>query len=260
MKRLLQASLLVCLAVVHSHANSANDVVTQENGANDISLSTKPSVRVLLVPQDETTISSTLSARIVKLDASLGSNFKAKQVLVAFECDEAFARIAMSQAELASTIDQHEAKVKMQGLEQASEIEVSMAASAANKAKAQLSLHRAQASKCKVRAPWSGRVAKVFIKNHTTPSAGQPLIDLVKNGPVKLKLNLPSTYLQNIHKGKNFVVSIDETKSEYQASISAINSRVDPVSQTIEVEATLTEEHKELLPGMSGISYLRSFH
>jgi len=218
------------------------------------------SVRVLLVPEKETTIASTLASRIVRLDGILGKSFRAGQPLVTFDCEEAHARTSMSKAELASAIDQHEAKVKMQGLEQASHVEVSMAASDANRAKAQLDLHRAQASQCKIYAPWSGRIAKLHAKNHMTVAVGEPLMDLVKNGPLKLKVNVPSKSLSAIQAGTKFVVSIDETGKTYDAAVTAINSRVDPVSQTVEIEAKLAKVHQELLPGMSGVSYLTSFN
>jgi membrane fusion protein (multidrug efflux system) len=216
-------------------------------------------VRVLLAPERETTISSMIAARIVALNGSLGRSFKSGDILVAFDCEEALARVEMSKAELAGATDQHEAKVKMQGLDQASDIEVSLAASAANKAKAQLSLNQVQAAQCKIYAPWNGRVAKLNVKPYMTVAAGQPLMELVKEGPLKLRLNVPSKLLARIKNGSQFNVSIDETGQSYQASVSAINSRVDSVSQTVEIEARLTKNYKELLAGMSGEADLTSF-
>jgi membrane fusion protein, multidrug efflux system len=220
-----------------------------------ISAATSPvisAVRVLLVPDKETTISSTMAARIVAFNGTLGQSFKAGDTLVVFDCEEALARVEMSKAELAGAIEQHEAKVKMQGLEQASDVEVALAASASNKAKAQLNLNQAQVSQCKIFAPWAGRVAKANVKNHMTVTPGQPLMELVNSGPLKLKLNMPSSMLARTKTGSKFNVTIDETSQTYAASVSAINSRVDPVSQTVEIEAKMLKSYKELLAGMSG--------
>lgn len=211
-------------------------------------------VRVLLVPDKETTISSTMAARIITFNGTLGQSFRAGDTLVVFDCEEALARVEMSKAELAGAIDQHEAKVKMQGLEQASDVEVALAASAANKAKAQLSLNRAQVSQCRIYAPWSGRVAKVIAKNHMTVTPGQPLMELVNSGPLKLKLNAPSKLISRLKTGTKFNVVIDETGNQYQATVSAVNSRVDPVSQTVEIEARMVKSYSELLSGMSGVA------
>ncbi|MES2547489.1 MAG: efflux RND transporter periplasmic adaptor subunit [Pseudomonadota bacterium] len=211
-------------------------------------------IRVLLIPEKETTISSTIAARLVSFNGTLGQRFKAGDLLVAFDCEEALARVEMSQAELSGAIDQHEAKVKMQGLDQASDVEVALAASASNKAKAQLNLNKAQVAQCRIYAPWAGRVAKANVKNHMSVTPGQPLMELVKDGPLKLKLNLPSKLLAQVKTGSKFNILIDETGLRYPASVSAVNSRVDPVSQTVELEAKLLKSHSELLAGMSGVA------
>lgn len=211
-------------------------------------------VRVLLVSDKETIIASTIAARIIAFNGSLGQSFREGDTLVAFDCEEASARVEMSKAELSGAIEQHEAKVKMQGLEQASDVEVALAASSANKAKAQLNLNQAQVSQCKIYAPWSGRVAKANVKNHMTVTPGQPLMELVNSGPLRVKMNLPSVMLAHTKIGSKFSVKIDETGQSYQASIFAINSRVDPVSQTVEIEARMIKSHKDLLAGMSGVA------
>lgn len=216
-------------------------------------------IRVLLVPDKETTVSSTIAARVTAFNGTLGQWFKAGDLLIAFDCEEALARVDMSKAELAGAIDQHEAKVKMQGLGQASDVEVALAASAANKAKAQLSLNQVQVSQCKVYAPWGGRVAKANVKNHMTVTPGQPLMELVNDGPLKLKLNAPSKLLGKIRPGSKFDVVIDETGAKYAANVTAVNSRVDPISQTVELEARLTKTYRELLSGMSGVADLSAF-
>lgn len=214
------------------------------------------SVRVLLIPEQETTLSSTEAARIKALHVSLGSSFAAGQALIHFDSEEQAARLNMAKAELAGAVETHEAKVRMQGLNQASEVEVALAASAVEKARAQMRLYQVQVKECAVNAPWAGRVSKVHVRPHMVVTPGQPLVDLVKNGPLKLKLNVPSRALRHIKLGQLFNVTIDETGKTYQARLAVINSRVDPVSQTIEVEATMTRVYPELLAGMSGTASL----
>ena len=56
--------------------------------------------------------------------------------------------------------------------------------------------------------------------------------------------------------GQLFNVTIEETGKTYQARVVVINSRVDSVSQTIELEANMTKVYPELLAGMSGTANL----
>jgi len=227
--------------VVQDHAKVHASVATQD----DV-------VRGLLVAEKETTLSSMVAAKIKELNANIGSAFKAGQPLVKFDCEEPVARLNMAKAELASAVETYEAKLRMQGLGQAGDVEVALAASAANKAEAQVALHQAQVAQCTVTAPWSGRVAKVHVRSHMSVTPGQPLLDLVKSGPLRLKLNLPSRWLGQITHGALLDVTIEETGKTYQAKLRDINSRVDAVSQTVEVEAVMLGDHPELLPGMSG--------
>ena len=87
-------------------------------------------VRVLLTPGGETTLASPVAAKVQNLNATLGASFARGQTLVSFDCSEQTARLDMAKAELDGAVEQHEAKIRMQGLEQASDVEVAMAASA----------------------------------------------------------------------------------------------------------------------------------
>lgn len=215
---------------------------------------TADSVRALVLPNGETTLSSAVPGRITAIHTGLGVSFRQGALLVSFDCDEPQARLAMANAELTAATEQHEAKLRMQGLEQASDVEVALAASAVAKTRAQVDLISVQIAQCSIRAPWDGQTAKLHVRSFMSVTAGQPLLDLVRAGPLLLKLNVPSRWLSELRQGQEFEVTIDETGVSYPARVRRINSRVDPVSQTIELEATMLRTHAGLLPGMSGVA------
>jgi multidrug efflux pump subunit AcrA (membrane-fusion protein) len=215
-------------------------------------------IRVLLIADRETTMSSPVTAKIKMLYVSIGVKFEAGQTLATFDCDESIARMNIATAELSGAVETHEAKVRMQGLDQASDVEVAIAASGAAKGRAQVELQRAQVDLCTMKAPWAGRVAKVHVRTHMSVTPGQAMVDLVKSGPLRLKLNAPSHLVGKLKAGRLFDVVIDETGRSYPARMLALNSRVDPVSQTIEIEAAIAKNYPELLPGMSGVANLGS--
>lgn len=237
--------------------------IAQVSSAAASRSATEPSgdtVRVLLVADRETTLSSPVTAKINKLHATMGVSFAGGETLVSFDCEEPVARLAMANAELSGAVEMHEAKIRMQGLEQASDVEVVLAASAAAKARGQVELQQAQVAQCSIKAPWAGRVAKVHVRTHMSVTPGLPMLDIVKRGLLRLKLNIPSRLINKVKVGTEFEVTIDETGKTYQARIVAVNSRVDPVSQTIELEAVITKNYETLLPGMSGVASLSLLH
>lgn len=258
MKHLLLVLFLTILNASGQVAFSSQpDLVVSEAGSSSyISTYRSSAIRVLLAPEKETILSSSAAAKIQNLYVSLGSSFVSGGVLMEFVCDEPQARTAMAQAELSAAQESHEGKVRMHGLRQASDLEVALAAAEVSKTRAQFSLAQSLVGNCEIIAPWKGRISNVFINNHMSVTPGEPLLELVKDGPLKIRLNIPSKNLASIVIGQSFTVAIDETGHNYKAEIVAINSRIDPVSQTIELEGRMVENYPGLLAGMSGTAIL----
>jgi RND family efflux transporter MFP subunit len=209
-------------------------------------------VRVLLTADAETVLLSQSIGRITTLNGGMGERVRKGQLVVALDCTEVQGRLKMAQAELSSARDTYDTKVRLKGLDAAGDIEVQLAASAVAKAEGQIQMTQAQIQNCSVHAPFSGRIAKLHVKPFQGVTAGQPLVELVRDGPPRLRLNVPSRWLRSLKVGTPFQVDVDETGRSYKATVSAINARVDAVAQTIEIEARINGAHAELLPGMSG--------
>jgi len=209
-------------------------------------------VRALLAAAKETVLSSRIQGTITSIAVTHGASFAKDKVLVSFDRGEQSARLAMAEAELAAARETHQAKLRMQGLQQASEVEVALAASAVSKAQAQINLYRAQIEQCTIKAPFKGRVVKLEAKPFQTVQPGQPLLEIVAAGPLVVRLNVPAAWLPWLRPGMPFWFRIDETDKRYKAQVIALNGRVDAVSQTVEVEGELMAEKSALLPGMSG--------
>jgi membrane fusion protein (multidrug efflux system) len=213
------------------------------------------SVRVLVAAEQEATLFSQSIGHIRTVNATLGSAFKAGATLVGFDCEEQNARVKMAQAESAGARETYNAKLRLQGLQSAGEVEVNLAASGAEKAAAEANLYRAQAAYCAIKAPFDGRVVSLHVKAYETVNQGAPLLDIISDGPLKLRLNVPSVWLKWLKMGDTFRVRIEETGKEYAARTTAINGRVDAVSQSIEIEGTIADRAPDLLPGMSGTAF-----
>ncbi|HPT48872.1 MAG TPA: efflux RND transporter periplasmic adaptor subunit [Accumulibacter sp.] len=208
-------------------------------------------VRALLIPDRETTLAASMSGRLTGLEPRPGERVRKGQVIARFECGEAQARREMAVAELESARLAHDGKIRLQGLESVSELEVELAA-AVTKARAQVGVANAQLAQCRVVAPFSGWVAKWHAKPFQGVNAGAPLLDIVSDTPPRVRVNVPSLWLSWLKAGGRFDIDVEETGRRYAVQVKQINSRVDPVSQTVVVEAQLLGKDPDLLPGMSG--------
>ena len=215
-------------------------------------------VRVLLAPELETTLVAPMVGRISALNASLGARVAKGRTIASFDCSEAGARLQMAQAEYAGAKETLDVKNRLLKLEAAGESEVLLASAAADKANAAIRLSRAQVGQCSVVAPFTGRIVRVHVKTYQGVNVGSPLVEMVSEGPLKVRLNAPSRLLRTLREGTPFSVEIDETGKTYQAKVTAINARVDAVAQTVELEGRIEGKNPELLGGMTGLARFKA--
>jgi len=209
-------------------------------------------ISVLVTSGDETTLSSQMAGKIKKVNYGLGDNVAAKAVIVEFDCEEQDAQLQSAEADYRGARETHLTKLRLQALGAAGELEVTVAASAADKAKSQINLRESQLAYCKVVAPFSGRLVKLKVKLAESVSLGQPLLDMVNPGSLKAQLYVPAAWLGWIKPGTQFSVKTAQDGRTYRARISKLNARVEGVSQSLELEARFEGSTQGLLPGMVG--------
>ncbi|HYD97109.1 MAG TPA: efflux RND transporter periplasmic adaptor subunit [Noviherbaspirillum sp.] len=209
-------------------------------------------ISALVGAEDDATLSSQMAGRIRTIRYGIGQPFPAGAVLVEFDCAEQEARLQSAQAELLGMRETHLTKLRLQGLGAAGELEVTMAAAAAEKAKSQVRQQEVQMAFCKVKAPYPGRVARLRAKAHENVALGQPLMEIVANAKLKVSMHVPSSWIGWIKPGTPVSIRLAETGQEHPAKVSKVNSRVDGVSQSIEIEARFDGKTGTILPGMIG--------
>ena len=210
------------------------------------------SPRVLLMPQRETTLVSQTISQVREITGGLGNSFKKGATLVRFDCGQPVARRDIARAAVGSAQQNLAAKERLKALKAAGGVEVEMARATLDKAKAELQLAQVQIGQCRIRAPYNGRIVRQYVRQYQGVKAGDPLLEIVATGALKLRLNVPSRWLKWLKPGVKFEIAIDETGKTYPASVSALNARVDAASQSIEIEGLVQGKHPELLAGMSG--------
>lgn len=209
-------------------------------------------ISVLVVAGEETTLSSQMAGKIKKVNYGLGDNVPSGAVLVEFDCAEQESQLIAAQAEYRGARETHLTKLRLQALGAAGELEMTVAAAAADKAKSQIVFRDSQIAYCKVVAPFAGRVAKMRVKLAESVAIGQPMIDMLNPGSLKVQLYVPATWIKWLKPGTPFQVQTSDDGRSYRARISKLNSRVEGVSQSLELEGRFEGATPLLLPGMVG--------
>ncbi len=126
-----------------------------------------------------------------------------------------------------------------------------------SRARADRASHDARAlelrlQRCKIMAPFDGRISTLAIHEHETPVSGKPILEILGTDEMELQLIVPSVWLVWLEEGTSFSFKIDETQKEYNAKVKRIGAAVDPVSQTITLTGQFLKPAPALRAGMSG--------
>jgi membrane fusion protein (multidrug efflux system) len=208
---------------------------------------------------EETTLSSQMAGKVRRISVGLGDQFRAGTRLIEFDCAEQQAQLQAAQAEYRGARETHLSKLRLQSLGAAGELEVTLAAAATDKAKSQVAIRESQIAYCSVSAPFGGRVARMRVKIAESVPAGHPLVDLVNPGSLKAQMFVPSGWIAWLRPNAPLTIRFtDGDRSRtVNARITKLNSRVEGVSQQLEVEARFDSGAGELLPGMVGTAMFR---
>lgn len=209
-------------------------------------------IRVQFSSRQQTSLSAEVSAKLISLPLKEGERFKAGQLLAAFDC--AINRAQMNKAEASAEAARQTLKVsrRLAELESISTLEVDQASAKLKETEAEATMMRVMQGKCSINAPFSGRVAKVYVETHQYVPQGKPLFDIVDTQRPEVKLLIPSKWLAWIAKGTRFKIHVDDLNIDVDAKVTRLGARIDPVNQTVSLFGEVATPVETLLPGMSG--------
>ena len=209
-------------------------------------------IRAQLTPRRYTMISAEIGARIQRLPVAEAEAFKAGDLLVEFDCNVPQAQRRKAQAELEAAQATHRSNEQLLKLNSIGPLEFELSRAGVSRGQAEVGTHDAILEKCRIAAPFTGRVAEQKVREQQFVQPGQALLDILDDTSLELEFLVPSNWLRWLKIGLPLRVSIDETRKTYPARFTRIGAKVDPVSQSIKVAATIEGNPAELVAGMSG--------
>jgi len=209
-------------------------------------------IRAQITPLRYTSIASEVGARISSIEVPEAGSFSKGRLLIAFDCSVQEAQRDKARAEVLAAETQHKANQRLAALNSIGELELEMSRISIIRARAELAFNQALIDKCLIHAPFSGRVAEQKVREQQFVQPGQVLLDIFDDSSLELEFLIPSAWLRWVKPGLPLRVAIDETRKTYPARFTRVGARVDPVSQSIKVAATIDGKFPELMAGMSG--------
>ncbi len=258
-KQFARITITLCLGLIVTAAEAKTDdalliqglPVTEAVSASNATASAKEA-RGVLRAVDQAIISSELNAKVVEMPFHEGESFHKGDLLVRFDCAAYQAQLAASQA--AARAAQEDLAQNRQLGEMKSIGRHTIAVSEAHLAQAQAEsqVYQIQASRCRIVAPFDGRIVSRKIQTFEYVGQGTPLLDIVDNRHLEIHLLVPSRWLTTLKPGQHFVFTPDETGAPLQAEVLRVGARIDESSQTLTLIGRVIKADNTLLAGMSG--------
>jgi membrane fusion protein (multidrug efflux system) len=106
--------------------------------------------------------------------------------------------------------------------------------------------------KTRIVAPFDGVVARRYVREGQKVALNERLFWVTATGPLNVRFTLPQELAGKVKVGDAVQVSaLLEASEKHLAKISLVSPVVDPASGTIELQAQVAGEPKELRPGMT---------
>jgi len=115
--------------------------------------------------------------------------------------------------------------------------------------------------KTKVAAPFSGLIARRYVRQGQNVAKGDRLFWVTAESPLLMRFTLPEKYFGKMKNGQPVEVTCADAPAEkYAARVKQVSPVVDPSSGTFEVLVELTGDRGSLRPGMTALAHLENIH
>ena len=209
--------------------------------------------RALVGATEQVLITSEIGAKINSIGFTNGEPFLKGDILITFDCELFEAQREVIQANLDSADVQLKNDKELFNMRSIGELQYELSINGLKKAKAELLIANLNVKRCKIIAPYNGKVMDVYTNEYASIEQRQPLMEIVGDGLLEAITVVPSNWLSWLKSGVDVKILIDETGDELEAKIINLGATVDAASQTIELKLQFKEKYETLIPGMSGV-------
>jgi membrane fusion protein (multidrug efflux system) len=182
-----------------------------------------------------------------------GDEVKGGAVLIQLNADSDLAQLASlkAAADLAqTTLTRDRVQLAAEAISQA---QVDSDEADLKSKRAQAASQQATIDKKTIRAPFSGRLGITLVNPGQYLNPGDKVVTLQTIDPIFIDFNLPQQQISGVSVGQPVTVLSDAYLGQpFSGKVTAIDAKVDTATRNVQIEATVTNPNKLLLPGMFG--------
>lgn len=203
-----------------------------------------------LLPFEETAIRAEVGGRIVQLNIQEGTVVEEGTLLVKIFDKDLQAQLKKLQVQLQINEKTEERNRELLKINAISQQDYDLSTLNVENLRADIESTQIAISKTEIRAPYRGTIGlrNVSLGSYISPTDIVTTIRQVNR--LKLDFAIPEKYAKEIGKGYTVRFRVDGGSQDHSAKVIATENSVDQNTRTLKVKAVVTENHKELVPGV----------
>ncbi len=209
---------------------------------------------------DNALISPQMNGQIVKIYVKEGQRVSRGQILAKLNDEVLRKNLAQLQTSLllADTMYQKQKVLFDQNV--ISEVQYLKSKNQKDGLQKNIDVIKSQISLSIIKAPFSGIVDQIFVKEGEISTPGRPVIQLVNLSKMEVTANIPENYLPSINKNNDITVTF-QTYPDIKIStkISFKGNVIDPINRTFRIKARFNNIDNKIKPNMLAIIRFNDF-
>jgi membrane fusion protein (multidrug efflux system) len=188
---------------------------------------------------------------VTKIHFDDGQRVQAGDVLVEMSSDEERAQLAEARAAAEEARSQYERVRPLAAQGTAAKSQYDERRREWETAQARVAVVESRLADRTIRAPFAGVVGLRKLSVGALVRPGDPITTLDDDGVMKLEFTVPATYVDTLQPGLAIVAKARAYGSrEFHGQVRSVDSRVDPVTRSIQARAEIPNPDRALRPGM----------
>ncbi|MBN1132091.1 MAG: efflux RND transporter periplasmic adaptor subunit [Bacteroidales bacterium] len=202
-----------------------------------------------LIPDEEVELSFETSGKVVGIYFKEGSRVKKGELLAKMNDKPLQAQLLKLQAQQKLAREREYRQRQLLERDAISRESYDQVATELQTLEADIMLIEARISETELKAPFDGIVGLRMVSEGAFATTQTRIVRLVKVRPLKIEFSIPERYAGEVTPGFPISFVVDGIQKTFEASVYAVDPKVDTETRTIVVRALYPNRNEELKPG-----------
>jgi membrane fusion protein (multidrug efflux system) len=200
---------------------------------------------------ETTTVASEIAGTTVAIDIPEGRSVEKGHLLARLDDAEARAALSVARARLTNATARLTRLRSLRASSVSSEQALDDAVAEFDAAKGEVDEAETRLRKTDIRAPFAGILGLRQVNQGQYLDPGDPVVEITQVDPLELEFGIPQRHAGELELGQLVLGTVGPCGQRFQASVDAIDPRVDPATRAVRLQAAVPNPDGKLLAGMA---------